>query len=124
MKASAAKAERHVSPIRRALTGAAKRRLEEIGWSLNERTLNASTYAGNFTVMVYFEKEREGQIGIINPNVRNRRTVRAEVCNMAKRMAMVESTIDQAIDILTDLRRWMTEDHLEAMGIIAQEESR
>lgn len=117
-------AKRHVSHARKTLTEVAERRLKEVGWHLNERTLNASRFAGNCTVIIYYEKGRELEVGIINPTVRNRITNRKGFSDIVVSMKDVEATIDEAKKIVADLRRWITEDHLEAMGIIGMEEER
>ena len=113
--------ERHVSPTRAALVAVAERRLKEIGWNLNTRTLNASRFAGNCTMMVYFEGRRRGEIGLISPVSRSRVVTPKILDDIVAGMNEAHRTAPAARKIVDDLHRWINVDHLEAMAVIGME---
>jgi 3-methyladenine DNA glycosylase/8-oxoguanine DNA glycosylase len=115
-------AKRHVSAARRRLTEIAARRLEEIGWSLNERTLNASRFAGTCTLVAYYEKSRRHEVGLVNPYSKSRSVSMMGFITIAVSMDEAYKTVAQAQTILADLHRWIVEDPLEAMAVLGMSE--
>lgn len=118
------KKERHVSETRATLVAVAERRLEEIGWKLNGRTLNASRFAGTCTMMVYFDTKRRGDVGLISPVSRSRVVSPKVLDGIAEMMSEAHRTVTGARRIVDDLYRWIHVDHLEAMAVIGGERDR
>ncbi len=114
--------ERHVSRERRRLTQVAAARLKEIGWNLNERTLNASRFAGTCTLIVYYDRKRKHEVGLVSPYSRSRSVTTQTFTSIATLMGDAHKTLMQAQTILADLHRWIAEDPLEAMGILGMSE--
>ena len=114
--------ERHVSRERRRLTQVAAARLKEIGWTLNERTLNASRFAGTCTLVIYYDRKRKHEVGLVSPYSRSRSVTTQAFTSIATLMDEAHKTLMQAQTILADLHRWIAEDPLEAMGILGMSE--
>jgi len=114
--------ERHVSRERRRLTQVAAARLKEIGWTLNERTLNASRFAGTCVLVVYYDRKRKHEVGLVSPYSRSRSGTTQTFISIATLMDDAHKTLMQAQAILADLHRWIAEDPLEAMGILGMSE--
>ena len=115
--------KRHVSDIRRRLTDIAARRLDEIGWKLNSRTLNASRFAGTCTLVVYYDKARRHEVGLIQPYSRSRSVTQMQFITIAVCMDECYKTHTAAQGILGDLHRWLEEDPLEAMAVLGNLEN-
>lgn len=114
---------RPVSEPRRRLIEITQRRIEVMGWSLNERTMNASYFCGAFSVMIYFEETRRHEVGLVNPLSRNTSRTQMEWVRIAHSVAHAEKTIDEVRKCVSDLYRWMKLDMLECMAILAKDDS-
>jgi hypothetical protein len=116
--------ERHVSRERRRLTEIASARLKEIGWTLNERTLNASRFAGTCTLVVYYDRNRRHEVGLVRPYAKSRSVSLMGFITVAISMDEAHKTVTQAQAILSDLHRWIVEDPLEAMAVLGMSEDK
>lgn len=116
--------ERHFSSERRRLTGIASARLKRIGWTINERTLNASRFAGTCTLVVYYENSRRHKVGLVRPYAKSRSVTTEAFTDMALAMDEAHKTVTQAQTIITDLHKWIAEDPLLAMAVLGMSEDK
>ena len=116
--------ERHVSRERKRLTEIAAARLKGIGWTLNERTLNASRFAGTCTLVVYYDRKRKHEVGLVSSYSRSRSVATKAFTSIALAMDEAHKTLTQAQAIIDSLHKWIAEDPLLAMAVLGMSEDK